>query len=225
VSGRRPAREFKTYDDNGGYKMKLSDDAVRMLERMNAQRSLSEVIGDDADIHSFFRSNALSYTDFHSAESVEMRRCHVRYLAALFPKASLLDLTDVIYDVLDNSHITRQDLRLILAGYSLSDASRRLQDTPIEVVQKVGEMLSEGSTTAEIARTIRVSEDTVYRIDRFLGLSDAWRQRKVAEAADAVRDGLSVRAFGRKAGVSKSTAHRLMQQARGVLVELGEVEA
>lgn len=202
--------------------MKLSGDAVKLLERMTAAHTLSGFIGDEAELHDVIRSGAISYADFHGAEVVELRRAQVRYLAALFPKAALSDLSEIVYDILDNSHISRQDVRLILAGYSLNDASKRLNDTPIEIIQKVGELLSEGKSQAEISRTIRVSEDTVYRIDKFLGLSDAWRQRKIAEAADALRDGLSVREWARRAGLSKSSAHRFMQQARGVLAEIGE---
>lgn len=202
--------------------MKLTGDAVRMLERISAQRKLNELIGDDAEIHRVFESNAMSYVDFHTAEVAELRRSQVRFLAALFPQASLSELTEIVFDVLDNSHLSRQDVRLILAGYSLNDASKRLNDTPIEVVQKVGELLGEGRSHVEIARTIRVSEKTVYRIDAFLGLTDAWKQRKIAEAADALRDGLSVREFARRSGVSKSSAHRFMQQARTVLAEIGE---
>jgi predicted transcriptional regulator len=197
--------------------------AVRLIERMSAQRSLSQFVGDDAGIHKVIANGGLSSADFVSADRVELRRSEVRYLAALFPDASLGELTDVIYDIIDNDNITRADLRMMLAGYSMHDASKRLNDTPIEVVQSVGRMLREGRGRTEISRTIRVSEDTVYRIDRFLGLSDAYRARLLDSAIQAVRDGVSTRVWAKQAGLSKSVAGRLMKQGREVLVELGEL--
>lgn len=200
--------------------MRLSEDAVKLIERMSSNMVLGSIVGDDAEIWDAMESGAFGSADFLSAEKAELRRSEVRFIAALFPKASLSELSELVFDILDSDRLTRQDVRLILAGYSLHDASKRLNDTPIEVVQKVGEMLSDGCSQAEVARTIRVSEDTVYRIDRFLGLSDAWRMRKVQEAGHALEDGLSVREFGRRAGLSKSTAHRMMQEARRVRAEL-----
>lgn len=197
-------------------------DVSRLLSRINSAYVLGGVVGDAAELHDVIRSNAMSYVDFYSAESVELKRAHVRYLAALFPKATMSELVDLIFDILDNSHVSKQDVRLILGGFSLHDASKRLQDTPVEVLQKVGEMLSDGRSHAEIARMIRVSEDTVGRVDRFLGLSDAWRSRQVAAAVDAVRDGLSVREFARSQGLSKTTAHRMIVEARNIIKEVGE---
>lgn len=200
--------------------MRLSGDARKLIERMSSSMVLGNIVGDDAYIWDAMENGSFGNADFLSAERTELRRSEVRFIAALFPKVQFGELSDVVFDILDSDRLTRQDVRLILGGYSLHDASKRLNDTPIEVVQKVGEMLSEGCSQAEISRTIRVSEDTVYRIDRFLGLSDAWRMRKVQEAGYALEDGLSVREFGRRAGLSKSTAHRMMQEARSVSAEL-----
>lgn len=204
--------------------MRISENgAIRLVERISAQRSLSQFVGDDADIHRVIESGGFSSADFVSADRTELRRREVRYLAALFPDASLGQLTDVIYDILDNDNITRADLRMMLAGFSIHDASKRLSDTPIEVIQAVGRLMAEGRGRTEISKMIRVSQDTVYRIDKFLGLSDAYRARLLDDAVQAVRDGVSTREWAKQKGLSKSVAGRLMKQAREVLTELEEL--
>jgi transposase len=63
----------------------------------------------------------------------------------------------------------------------------------------------------------------VAAVDRLLGLRQAYLDKRFDRAVDAVRDGVSNRKFATLEGMSRSAAQRLMQQARTVLVEIGEL--
>ena len=60
-------------------------------------------------------------------------------------------------------------------------------------------------------------------VDRYLGLTEARRQKLIEAACDALRDGVSVRKFADVHGISKSQAGRLFITSRSVLKELGEL--
>lgn len=171
----------------------------------------------------------LGYIDLHAAVdemedmAVRTARAHMRYLAALLPELDRTTLSRAITGILSNEFLPERDVRLIVEGRSLQDPSRLTNEVPIEAIQTVGRMLAQGYGVRETARAARVGKNTVMAIDNFLGLTQAYADRLMDEAIDAVRYGLSVRDFAKECGVSKSQAHRLMQKARSVLVELGEV--
>lgn len=151
------------------------------------------------------------------------QRAKIRYLAALLPNLPRRQLADTLHAVLDNRHLTTGDLRLIVDARSLADPTKATGEVPIEAIQSVGRILSTGGTYASAAEGSGLSVDTVQTIDKFLGLTQAWADRVMDGAVEAVREGISVREFGRSMGLSKSEAHRQMQAARAVLVELGEL--
>ena len=173
----------------------------------------------------------LGYIDLHAAvdemEDMAVRtgRAHLRYLAALLPDLDRTNLTRAITGIVSNNLLPERDVRLILDGRSLQDPSRRTNEVPIEAIQTVGRMLTQGYGIREAARAARVAKNTVMAIDNFLGLTQAYADRILDEAIDAVRYGLSVRTLATEAGISKSQAHRLMVRAREVLAEIGEVVA
>ena len=70
-----------------------------------------------------------------------------------------------------------------------------------------------------------VSIDTVRSIDEYLGLSERHDERLMDATVSAVRDGWSVRQLAKNSDLSKTTAHRYLQKARSVLVEIGEVQS
>ena len=117
-----------------------------------------------------------------------------------------------------------QDLRVVLSGGKLHDAQDKTNEVPVPVLQGVGRCLRDGMSLAETARVMHISIDTVRSVENLLGLRAAYQNRLTDSAVDAVRDGVSVRAFANKHSITKSKAEALLRQGRGVLVELGEAQ-
>lgn len=153
------------------------------------------------------------------------KRSKVRYLAALFPDLDANSLADVIHGVLGNPELSIGDIRLIIDGRRLNDASKRTSEVDVARIQKVGELLASGATHLAAARGSGVSVDTVENIDDYLGLSERYEERLMDLSVAAVRDGWSVRKLAGHSGMSRSRAHRYLTRARRVLVEIGEVSA
>lgn len=199
-----------------------------MLDKIVAVRP-SGLYDPDAPVVKELRR--LGYIDLHAAvdglEDMAIRtgRAHVRYLAALLPDLDRNKLARAIAAIINNDRLPESDIRLILDGRSLQDPTRRTNEVPVEAIQTVGRMLMQGQGVQEAARAARVAKNTVLAIDNYLGLTTAYADRLMDEACHAVREGWSVRELARAAEVSKSQAHRLMQRAREVLAEIGEVVA
>jgi transposase-like protein len=149
-------------------------------------------------------------------------RARVRYLAALWPDATLQDLTHRIHGLLNNKNLTVEDLRLILQGRRLNDPSSLTREVSLAIIQAIGKALREGSSMRSIARELRVSYDTVCAVEELLGIRSSREDKLVDAAVDAAREGTSVRVFARTYGVSKSRAHRMLVKGQSVLKELGE---
>lgn len=169
----------------------------------------------------------LGYTDLRQFSiddgTPRSKRSKVRYLAALFPDLDVSRLADVIHGVLGNPDLSAGDVRLIIDGRRLNDASKRTSEVEIARIQKVGELLANGATHLAAARGAGVSVDTVENIDEYLGLSERYEERLMDLSAAAVRDSWSVRQLARNSGMSRSRAHRYLIRARKVLVEIGEL--
>lgn len=169
----------------------------------------------------------LGYTDLRQFSlddgTPRSKRSKVRYLAALFPDLDVHSLADVIHGALGNPELSVGDIRLILDGFRLNDASKRTAEVDVVRIQKVGEMLASGASHLAAARAAGVSVDTVENIDEYLGLSERYEERLMDLSVAAVRDGWSVRQLARNSGMSRSRAHRYLNRARKVLVEIGEV--
>lgn len=163
------------------------------------------------------------FRDHFEGDWSRSSRTKLRYLAALFPDESLNQLAQTVHAVLGNMSVSVADVRMILAGRSLADASKVVDVVPVEALQAVGRVLIAGGSVARASRAGRVSIDLVYAIDSFLGLSQRAADVQLDAVIDAVREGMSVRQVAARLNVPKSTAHRLMVKAREVLVELGEL--
>lgn len=170
---------------------------------------------------------ALGYADLRQFTiddgTPRSKRSKIRYLAALFHDLDVHTLADVIHGVLGNPEFSIGDVRLILGGWRLNDASKRTAEVEIVRIQKVGEMLASGASHLAAARAAGVSVDTVENIDEYLGLSERYEERLMDLSVAAVRDGWSVRQLARHSGMSRSRAHRYLTRARKVLIEIGEV--
>jgi len=177
-----------------------------------------------------------------SGESVRGARSQVRYLAALWPDASVAELTEKIHYVINNRELLPEDVRavlngvaighdelsvqdvgLVLRGQALGDASRRTREVPIQVIQMIGKCLREGMTLRATAEAARCSYDTVEAVDALLGLRNAFELRILKAAVEAVRDGVSVRKFAQVHGVSRGRAHTLLLQGKEALQQLGSL--
>lgn len=150
-------------------------------------------------------------------------RSRVRYLAALWPKATVPMLALRIHGLLNNTNVTVEDIRIILNGQKLSDPSQRTKEISVAIIQAIGKSLAEGTSIRQTASNLRVSVDTVTRIEAYLGINRAVRLRESDTACTAVREGWSVRQLSKKLGVSRSKAQRLIDQGRSILTELGEI--
>jgi hypothetical protein len=151
-------------------------------------------------------------------------RAHIRYIAALFPDLSLAKVATRIHALLNNQHLTEDDIRLILQGRSIYDPTRLTNEVKFEKIQLVGSCLAKGMSARSTAITVGMSLQTVLNIDHFLGITKARESNLIQKACDAVRYGVTVRQFAQQVDEPKSTAHRIMVRARAVLAELGELE-
>ena len=200
-----------------------------MIDIETAARRLSMPYDTDAPVTQELRR--LSHLDLGALRDefdgdwARTSRAHLRYLAALFPSMPLGTLAQTIHDVVGNPRLPLADVRLILMGRSLADPTRVVERVRIEAIQSVGAVLQRGGDKQSAARASGVSVDTVEAIDNFLGLCQRHDDRQMDAAVAAAREGMSVRQLATMLNTSKSTAHRLLQRARSVLVELGEVAA
>jgi hypothetical protein len=183
-----------------------------------------------------------SYNFREFDQNVKMMRAHLRYLAALWPDLSVAQVADRIHALIDNRDMSfsdvmtvlrgeslseraqMQDLRMVLRGQHLGTGESITNEVPIASIQAIGRALRDGVTMADTARTVGVSLDTVRAIEEFLGLRSAYQQRLLDTAIDAVREGtMSIRTFATQHNLTKTTASRLLDKARSVLRELGEL--
>lgn len=169
----------------------------------------------------------LRYANLHhfdSADNVKALRSRFRYLAAFYPDAPLGELAQKVASLVGHRDLSLSDVRVILDGRSLGDASKVTAEVPLAAIQKVGAMLVAGVSKEEAARKSGVGLDTVQAIDRYCGLCQVAEDRRMDLAVISVREGWSVRKLAKVSGLSKSRAHRYQQRARSVLVELKEVQ-
>jgi hypothetical protein len=136
----------------------------------------------------------------------------------------MFSLAEQLHAVIANQELSIADIRIVLDGRHLNDASKKTGEVPIEAVQLVGRILSAGGTRLAASRDANISVDTVVAIDEYLGLTERYDERLMDVAVIAVREGWSVRNLATVTGMSKSRAHRYLQKARSVLVELQEVK-
>lgn len=149
-------------------------------------------------------------------------RSRIRYLAALFPTASLNELTNRIFGLLNNKNITVEKLRLILAGKKLSDPSQDTHEVRIRIIQGVGRCLKEGMSIRATAREMGLSYDTVAAIEHYVGINKAFKQRQLDRAVNGVRDNVSVRLFAKQENISRTLARTLLTRGKSILIEIGE---
>jgi hypothetical protein len=177
-----------------------------------------------------------------AGSSVQRLRANLRYLAALWPEATTVELAHRIHALINNRNISfsdvmtvirgerlsetaqMQDLRVMLRGGKLHNAQERTNEVPVPVIQGIGRCLRDGMSLAETGRVMHVSVDTVRAIENLLGLRSRQQQRLVDAAIDAARDQVSVRVFANTHGISRGKAEALLRQGRSVLVELGEAQ-
>jgi hypothetical protein len=218
--------------------------AERLLARING--TLPDLpIGDDAELLTVL--STLEHTNLREfsamSQSVRAARSNIRYLAALWPDASMKELVERIFMLLNNKHLLPEDVRdilgavalgskslnqtdinLLLQGRRLEDPTRHTHEVPIQVIQTVGRCLMSGMALRATASAVRCSYDTVARVEALLGLAQAYEDRMMDRAVGAVRRGLSVRTFATSEAISRSAAHRMMVAARKVLIEIGEIQ-
>lgn len=174
--------------------------------------------------------------------SAKRLRANLRYLAALWPEASVTELAQNIHALINNRNLVFADVMTVLRGERLSDrgqlddlrtilnggavgsAGRAKSEVPVPIIQGIGKCLRDGKTMAETSRSMRVSLDTVRRIESVVGLHARHRQRVMSAAIDAVRDGVSIREFARQNELTRSNSENILRRARGVLQELGEIK-
>ena len=190
--------------------------------------------------------NELESFDLHTFEkassNVQRMRAHIRYLAALWPDANMLDLTNRIHALINNSRLEFSDIMTILRGERLSEVTQladlrtvlvggqlynsqtKTNEVPVPTIQGIGRCLRDGMSLAETSRIMHVSVDSVRAVEKLLGLRSAYLKKLEDQAVDAARDAVSVRVFARQHGITRARAESLLKTGRSVLVELGEVQ-
>lgn len=154
---------------------------------------------------------------------IKAYRCKIRYIAALFPNKTIAELAVIIGDIINNRNLIYDDIRVILDGKSLDDSSKSTNEVCITSIQQVGSVLMSGGTLKEAAYAAKVSVDTVQSIDDMLHIRLSVLNSLMDCAMIACRELWSVRKLATVCNISKSRAHRLMVDAKAVLIELGEV--
>jgi hypothetical protein len=146
------------------------------------------------------------------AGGLELRRSHVRFTAAMLPQSTEQELVQVLARA---CNIRPQDARFLLQGRSLTNGQLlAMQETPVAALQAVGRMLSSGATIREVVQAVRVSEATVSRVNEVCNLTGAYAAGQRVRAADAIREGLSVRQWAARERMPVSTAGRIMMEVR-----------
>ena len=184
------------------------------------------------DLHTFEKASS----------NVQRMRAHIRYLASLWPESNMLDLTNRIHTLINNSRIDfsdimtilrgerlsetvqLSDLRTVLVGGQLYNSQSKTNEVPVPTIQGIGRCLRDGMSLTEAARVMHVSIDTVRAIENLLGLRSAHQKKMEDRAVDAARDAVSVRVFASANGISKSKAQLMLRMGHSVLAELGEVQ-
>lgn len=177
-----------------------------------------------------------------AGSSVQRMRANIRYLAALWPEATTIELAHRIHALINNRNISfsdimtiirgerlsetaqMQDLRVVLSGGKVGNAQEKTNEVPVPIIQGVGRCLKEGMSLAETSRVMHISVDTVRAIENLLGIRSAYTKRLIDSAVDAAREQVSVRTFAGRHNISKGRAEALLRQGRSVLVELGEAQ-
>jgi hypothetical protein len=175
----------------------------------------------DAPFREDLRAGVFAYMD-PNGEPQDVTRRKLRYLAALFPDLRVQELARVLHGVVDSSHLSLQDVRLILEGRALNNPQIRMRETPVETIQSVGRLLMQGHRHVAVSRMLRVSVDTVKRISYYCGIVEARENALLDAAILAVGDGESVSQFALRKNLPRSTAGRFMQKARAVIAETEE---
>lgn len=158
--------------------------------------------------------------DSHSNH--QQLRARIRYLAALFPDKNIIDLSIRIHSLLNNRNLDLEDIRLILTGRKLSDPSKKTREVPITIIQGIGKCLRDGMNIKATAEEMKVSYDTVEAIEDYVGIRSAYKQKQLDTAIILAREGITVRKLASHLNMTRSSAHRLLQQANQILQELGE---
>jgi len=168
----------------------------------------------------------LNLTDFDidTFDNQIKLRSRVRYLAALFPDDNLITLSNKIHGIINNSNLEVDKLRLIIAGKKLSNPSEDTHEIRLRIIQGIGKCLRDGLSMRETAREMSVADDTVKAIETYTGISKAYKSRLMDKAINAVRDGISIRAFAKANNISRTQASNLMSRGHKVLAEIGETK-
>ena len=165
--------------------------------------------------------NALDFDQDIFENQIRMRS-KIRYLAALFPKENIIQLTHRIHALINNKNMDTDSLRLILQGKSQADPSRTTHEIRINIIQGIGKCLREGLTLRATAREMQVSLDTVIAIEAYLGIRKAFKLKMVDVAVDAAREDWSVRKLAKTLNCSRTLATKLLNRGNQILTELGE---
>lgn len=219
-----PARDQEA--ESLGFQQEMAARVRRLHDALNGFGPSDAPYDDEAEVSTVLPT--LSYLepdrfDVGDEASVSMIRSRVRYLAAAFDPTTTVALAPVISGVVGNQHLSVKDIQYILEARVLGDPSRRTREVDFDKIQMAGVLLRAGQSLTATAKAVGISYDTVEAIDKYLGLREARRQKLIERACNAVRDGLSVRAFASQIAEPPASAHRLIVKARQVLAEIGEV--
>jgi len=166
-------------------------------------------------------------------------------LAALFPETVGVDqLSQKIYRLLDDSGVGAagvvcifrgrlvnkstqlSDLRAILTGHAIVMKQRTgIQKHTVrggftvEQMRIIGRMLPSNIPMTQIAKAAGCGRDLVIETERVLQIRSAFREAMWQSAVEAVAAGVSIRAFAKQHGITKSRSERMLNRAKCLHME------
>lgn len=165
--------------------------------------------------------NAFEFMQIND-ESYVKYRSRIRYLAALFPEASLNELTNRIHGLLNNKNMDMGKLRLMLQGKHQFDPSKNTNEIRLAIIQSIGRLLANGVSITATAKELGIAYETVENVERYLGILSQYKLRRIDRAVNAVRDNVSIRAFSKSEGISRTLGRNLLNKGKKILQEIGE---
>lgn len=141
-------------------------------------------------------------------------RWGIRALVALTPETNMRKLADRVQFILGNTDFSVAEIARILKGNK--------DELTIEELQNLGHYLREGYGHSKIAELTGQSRNTVAKLDSFLGVSIARKDKLIALAIECIESGAvqSGKELQEELGLNQAEARKIYLAAIDIMKEL-----